>query len=169
VDLAPATNGFQINPGLLPALYNGKSWSSDSYSEWQWDDSQRILRFATGQQDYSAVLDIEDQNRSLIKLGFDLDFNPICYLRVHKRAFQSSLTRNFDHSLMLLRVEDCAEWNTIVTTSSMKLAKIDSAEKYLWRLKEDRLRGLDVYLDMLGVERYAHVTFKRITISNSSV
>jgi hypothetical protein len=164
VDLVPNINGFQIGPGLLE-LHNRKNWFWESASVHQWDAGQHVLQFATGQWEYSAVLNISAQGKmtKFIKLGFNFDFDPICYLARHR----NHLIQPF----ITLRREDYNKWNTVETNSSMKLATPDRDEPKLWRLRGDRLRGLDVYLPGFGTKEVprAHITFERVNVSNASV
>jgi hypothetical protein len=126
--------------------------------------------------EYSAILNIKAQKRmiSWIKIGFDFDFNPFCHL-VRKQTWAPE---EFDIPFMPLQnygqgTKGTIAWSKITTASSVvSSARPLSSTEGFWRLKGDRLRGLDVYLKNYGETKgapHAHVTFERVSVSSANV
>ena len=102
----------------------------------------RSMEAAPGTRLYGTVgtyNSLVHQNRiKEVTFGFDIDFNPVCYLADH-RAKISDRTDLYD-----LLPELVTRWSN--TTPEGRAKYQSSMPHGIWKLKGDRLKGLDVFL-----------------------
>jgi hypothetical protein len=152
--------GFRICDELLRRDSNGFDlFEVDGKA---WDAAERILTTIVGRDVSGTIgyLDISKQKMKIkmIKLGFDFDFNPTCFLAEssaieHKEGGQLPHWQytpgdiNGAKSIFERSSDDIDGWDRFWEANG-RMAAVSGNEKHegLWALKGDRINGLDVYL-----------------------
>lgn len=161
-------NGFRIaTPDILGRASSGQDLFKVIAS--QWDAQEKIMSMKAGESGSVGYLDIGLQNRKieLIKLGFDFDFNPVCFIATAngKGAVSHNLDRigyiNYGTEAQQAQwsTEEHAQFEGIHQRSPYdKLAwsEVSNGEAMelkqhpLWALKGDRVNGLTVRVGELA-------------------
>ncbi|TKA77916.1 hypothetical protein B0A49_05463 [Cryomyces minteri] len=170
--------GFRIcTPELFERNKNGGELFKVSCQKW--NAREKIMTMFPGSYGTVGTLDISKQARviKIIKLGFDFDFNPVCFLAESsgidfaKPTFNKSGQRN-TRSEWQYSVEEKAQWSGILSRTSFNIlgwnvivagrVRPNEHNSGLWALKGDRIHGLEVLLeDKTGFVPETSVVIKR--------
>lgn len=148
-------NGFRIaTPEILERSRSGKDRFKVSTPKW--DPQERIMSMDSKNLDLGCMLDIRQQDRKIkvIKLGFDFDYNPVCFI---------AETNGLDPDLE-------SESEGIFRRSpfdTMELSQVHGGfaserkqHRGLWALKGDRLTGLEAQIGELAALRIIRGEFQ---------
>jgi hypothetical protein len=178
--------GFRIARELLEKNAKGENrYTMPRHAGLTWNESDRTLTMMPGFKSWNmGTIDISQQGRKihLIRLAFDFDFNPVCFLaqssaigeetRFFNKAGQlnvgESSARQWTEKEMdelksfnARSINDIWGWNSIrIDATGVNVASENSHRKGLWQLRGDRVEGLDVVLSGLD-EKGARLTIKR--------
>lgn len=120
-------NGFRLaTPDILKRSSSGQNLFK-VYAP-QWDAQENIMSMKAGELGLVGYLDIGPRNRkiSIIKLGFDFEFNPVCFIATS--------------GIHQLSPFDELAWSEMSNGQAMELRQHPG----LWALKGDRVSGLIV-------------------------
>lgn len=140
----------------------GRKTGKDSFSVHasQWDPEKKIISLKDGEQGTVGHLDIARQDRriQIIKLGFDFDFNPICFIATpggldampgdQRRKASQSIADDVvrDRGIFHWSPFDELAWSHVQSGWASDL----SHHPGLWAIKGDRLDGINVKPRELG-------------------
>ncbi|KAL8997680.1 MAG: hypothetical protein Q9169_003087 [Polycauliona sp. 2 TL-2023] len=153
----PHHNGFRIIiPGLLPSSDMGDQPSENlKILDCHWDAQDQLMHLQPGRYGYVGTIEMSPQNSYIthVKLGFDFEYNPICFLAdlgadnyIHGgRKFSS---QDIPHRLPF----NMDDWSEIALEGHILCAWDLQGYPGLWALKGDRRDGLNVRLVKKGDE-----------------
>ena len=171
--------GFRIaTPELLEWDKSGKARFKVSASGW--DPQERIISSKAGDCGTVGVLDISKQDRKIqvIKLGFDFEYNPVCFIATssglgEKRPVldkQGTLNYGLDRQISQWTPEELAQFPGIHQRSPFDLrgwsevhngtASELKRHSGLWALKGDRASGLNVRVGEVATLRITRGEFQ---------
>lgn len=154
-------NGFRIaTPELLKRTSSGNDLFTVSRVA-HWDAQQRLMLMKAGDPGIAGYLDISPQHRKIkiISLGFDFDFNPVCFVAaadgigekprfLNPRGEYRTATGGTDFQGIFSRSPfDELGWSEVHEGRALE------QRKGLWALKGDRITGLTARIGDLATLR----------------
>ena len=165
-------NGFRIaTHELLEVSGSGKDRFKVSAPSWDRQERIMYMKLEDFPGDFGTVgyLDISQQNRMIkvIKLGFDFEYNPVCFISTTNVPSPLTLTASKlylvperdlrPRSWILRRAPfDTRAWSEMYRGTALE----ELQHPGLWALKGDRLNGLDVSIGRLATLRIVRGEFK---------
>lgn len=146
-------NGFRIaTPEILERSSSGK----DCFEVWigNWNPQERIMYMDVKKLDSGCILYINQQDRiiKVIKLGFDFDYNPVCFIATTEGLggdLRSRPSRIFTRSPF-----------DRMDLSQVRNGVVIGQQDGFWALKGDRLTGLNVQIGELVALRIIRGEFQ---------
>lgn len=172
-------SGFRIaTPEILERSSSGKDRFKVSASSW--NPQQRIMSTKAGDFGFVFILDISQQDHKIktIRLAFDFDYNPVCFIATTVALNDSELPLGGHGSLAyqlsgqwaLGTTDESAQVPGILQRSPFDtrawsqvrdgVASELSQHRGLWALKGDRLNGLHVRIASLAALRITRGEFQ---------
>lgn len=147
-------NGFRISPFGFPTNLRFKVHGCE------WDPLEREISFQPGKYYQIGVLDFSSHGGKFacLKLGFDVAYNPVCFLLANKIARAETVENVPILSLWIWRasrrkVFGSERRSTISTGVDMgRMSSLMEGLPGLWALKGDRLDGFKARLTSNSIE-----------------
>ncbi|KFX89989.1 hypothetical protein O988_08390 [Pseudogymnoascus sp. VKM F-3808] len=152
-------NGFRITSELLLPSKNGKD--RFSVTTFSWDPQERIIAMRPGDFGTMGFLEFSPQGRNFkcIKVGFDFDHNPVCFIAKgngFKHMSYIPRSRSTDDASQVTTEEkimcsagihqrtsfDKLAWSKVLNGSIQEVPH----HKGLWAIKGDRISGLNAWI-----------------------
>jgi hypothetical protein len=152
-------NGFCI---ATQALFQHSTRTQDLFRVQAdyWDQENQILSMKPGRCGILGTIffDKQDYIIQYIRLGFDFEYNPVCFIGTDVTRISSKLQHNFiqDCHVNVANPFENMHWSTEKDGAAMQVR----GESSLWALRGDRLTGIDVRIGDLGKLKIARGEFQ---------
>ena len=143
-----------------------------------WNPEQSIMLLKPGEYGTAGMIELNHPNHDIkmIKLGFDFEFNPVCFIAKSKGLYQRTPTvnRNLENNRfnpgVLYNENELAQLQGLhqrTPFDNLAWSKISNGRAWqltqhsgLWAVKGDRLDGLEVHIEDYGLLRVARTEIK---------